>query len=115
MTIERIDPGRRFAQAVVLRRHRLPRRSHGERPGRGRLRADREILAAIDGHLAAAGSDKSKLLSASIWLPDIATFDEMNRAWDAWVDMANLPARATVEAQLASPDYKVEIAVIAAR
>ena len=51
----------------------------------------------------------------SIWLPDISTFAEMNRAWDEWVDKANLPARATVEARLASPAYKVEIAAIAAR
>jgi enamine deaminase RidA (YjgF/YER057c/UK114 family) len=98
MPIERIDPGRRFAQAVV----------HGDT-------VYLEILAAIDGHLATAGTNKSKLLSASIWLPDIATFDEMNRAWDEWVDPANLPARATVEARLASTDYKVEIAVVAAR
>ena len=75
----------------------------------------REILSQIDAHLAAAGSDKSKLLSASIWLPDIDTFGEMNRAWDEWVDPDNKPARATVEARLASPDYKVEIAAIAAR
>lgn len=115
MSIERIDPGRRFAQAVV----------HGDTvylaghtasdAGAGVYEQTVEILAAIDGHLAAAGTDKSKLLSASIWLVDIATFDDMNRAWDAWVDMANLPARATVEAKLASTDYKVEIAVIAAR
>lgn len=75
----------------------------------------RAILAKIDERLAAAGTDKSRLLSATIWLTDIATFDEMNAVWDAWVDPANLPARATVEAKLASPDYLVEIAVIAAR
>jgi enamine deaminase RidA (YjgF/YER057c/UK114 family) len=115
VTIERFEPGRRFAQAVA----------HGDivylaghtatDPAAGVYEQTREILAAIDGHLAAAGTDKSRLLSASIWLLDIGTFDEMNRAWDEWVDMANLPARATVEARLASPDYKVEIAVIAAR
>ena len=115
MTIERFDPGRRFAQAVA----------HGDtvylaghtatNPAAGVYEQTREILAAIDGHLAAAGTDKSRLLSASVWLVDIGTFDEMNRAWDEWVDMANLPARATVEARLASTDYKVEIAVIAAR
>ena len=74
----------------------------------------REILEAIDRHLAAAGTSKSRLLSVSIWLADISTFAQMNAAWDAWVDKANLPARATVEARLASPDYKVEIAGIAA-
>ena len=75
----------------------------------------RDVLGQIDAHLAAAGSDKSRLLSVSIWLPDITTFSEMNRAWDEWVDKGNLPARATVEARLASPAYKVEIAAIAAR
>ena len=52
---------------------------------------------------------------ANVWLVDIGTFDEMNRAWDEWLDRDNMPARATVEARLASPDYKVEIAAIAAR
>lgn len=115
MSIERIDPGRRFAQAVAygdtvyLAGHTAGDTSAGV------YEQTVEILAAIDAHLAAAGTDRSKLLSASIWLADIGTFDEMNRAWDAWVDMANLPARATVEAKLAYPDIKVEIAVIAAR
>jgi enamine deaminase RidA (YjgF/YER057c/UK114 family) len=73
-----------------------------------------EILGRIDALLASVGSDKSKLLSATIWLADIATFAEMNAVWDAWVDPANTPARATVEAKLAAPQFTVEIAVIAA-
>ena len=115
MTIERIDPGRRFAQAVAYGDTVYLAGHTASNAAAGVYEQTVEILAALDGHLAAAGTDKSKLLSASIWLADIATFDEMNRAWDAWIDMANLPARATVEARLASPDYKVEIAVIAAR
>ena len=75
----------------------------------------RDILATIDKLLKQAGTDKSKLLSANIWLADIATFDEMNQVWDAWVARGNPPARATVQAQLAHPDYKVEIMVTAAR
>ena len=59
--------------------------------------------------------DKSKLLSANIWLADMGTFAEMNAVWDAWVSPGNTPARATVEAKLASPDYVVEIMVVAAR
>jgi enamine deaminase RidA (YjgF/YER057c/UK114 family) len=51
----------------------------------------------------------------NVWLVDIGTFDEMNRAWEAWADPSSLPGRATVEARLAAPEYKVEIAVIAAR
>ena len=63
----------------------------------------KEILATIDGHLATAGTDKSKLLSANIWITDMATFNEMNAVWDGWVSPGNTPARATVEAKLAAP------------
>jgi enamine deaminase RidA (YjgF/YER057c/UK114 family) len=116
MSIERIKPGKRMSQAVV----------HGDRIYLAGQVADaaaggsvdeqtREILAKIDGLLAEAGSDKTKLLSASIWLTDIGTFDEMNAVWDGWVAEGCAPARATVEAKLASPKLKVEIAVIAAR
>jgi len=72
------------------------------------------ILSQIDALLAKAGSDKSKLLSATIWLSDVSTFEEMNKVWDAWVSKGDAPARATVEAKLAAPRFKVEIAVIAA-
>jgi enamine deaminase RidA (YjgF/YER057c/UK114 family) len=75
----------------------------------------RAVLERIEQTLADAGSDKSRILSVQVWLADIATFEEMNEAYDAWVDRANPPARATVEAKLASPDYLVEIAVVAAR
>jgi len=74
-----------------------------------------EILAMIDDLLAQAGSDKTKILSATIWLTDMSTFPEMNSKWDAWVVQGATPARATVQANLAAPEYKVEIAVIAAR
>ncbi|MDJ0895066.1 MAG: RidA family protein [Alphaproteobacteria bacterium] len=73
-----------------------------------------DILKRIDGLLAEAGTDKSKLLSATIWLADIATYDEMNAVWDAWVAPGNTPGRACVEAKLAAPQFTVEIAVIAA-
>jgi enamine deaminase RidA (YjgF/YER057c/UK114 family) len=74
----------------------------------------RQVLAKIDAILAEAGSDKSNLLSATIYLRDIATFDQMNGVWDAWVDPKNTPARATVEAKLARPEFGVEISIIAA-
>jgi enamine deaminase RidA (YjgF/YER057c/UK114 family) len=74
-----------------------------------------EILSIIDGHLAKAGSDKSKLLSANIYVTDMKNFAEMNAAWDAWVSPGNTPARATVEAKLAAPQYHVEIMVVAAK
>lgn len=73
-----------------------------------------QILAKIDHYLAQAGTSKSNLLTAQIWLPDISTFNEMNAAWEAWIDPKNPPARATVESRLAGPQYKVEIMATAA-
>jgi enamine deaminase RidA (YjgF/YER057c/UK114 family) len=72
------------------------------------------VLKKIDDLLAAAGSSKANLLSATIYLADIRGFDEMNAVWDAWVSSGNTPARATVEARLANPKYLVEIMVVAA-
>lgn len=74
----------------------------------------RDILKRIDELLAEAGTDKSKILSANVWLTDIGTFAEMNSVWDAWVAPGNTPARACVEAKLASPDFTVEIMLTAA-
>jgi enamine deaminase RidA (YjgF/YER057c/UK114 family) len=73
------------------------------------------ILKKIDALLKAAGSDKSKLLSARVWLTDMRKFDEMNKVWDAWVVPGQTPTRVCVEAKLAAPEYTVEILVIAAR
>jgi len=115
MTIDRIDPGARFSQAVVHGDLVYLAGHTSDKADAGVYEQTRDVLTQIDAHLAAAGSDKSKLLTVNIWLPDIATFAEMNRAWDEWVDPANKPARATVEARLAAPAYKVEIAGIAAR
>ena len=73
-----------------------------------------QILDSIDGYLAQAGTDKSKILSAQIWLTDIGTWADMNEVWIGWIDPANPPARATVESALAVPDLSIEIMVIAA-
>lgn len=116
MSIERIEPGPRMSMAVV----------HGdtvytagqvarEKAGGSVAEQTKEILEIIDGLLARAGTDKTKLVSASIWLTDIGTFQEMNAIWDGWVAPGCAPARATVEAKLAAPQYKVEIAVIAGK
>jgi len=75
----------------------------------------KEILGIIDGLLAKAGSDKKHLLSTTIYLTDIKTFAEMNAAWEAWVVPGHTPARATVEAKLAAPQFTVEIACIATK
>ena len=113
MTIRRIEPGPRMSQAVA----------HGDTvylagqvgaPGASVADQTRAVLAQIDRLLAEAGSDKSRILSATIWLADIGTFAEMNSVWDGWVDPANPPARATGEARLAAPEFKVEIIVTAA-
>lgn len=116
MQIERLDSGPRMSQAVV----------HGntvylagmvarESAGKSVAEQTREILGAIDDYLARAGTDKTKILSANIWLADMASFNEMNSVWDAWVAPGHTPARATVEAKLASPVYKVEIMMVAAK
>ena len=115
MTIVRIEPGPRMSRAVI-HGDTVYLAGHVSKEPAGSVRGQTEaILRAIDQRLAEAGTDRSKLLSANVWLSDIATFDEMNAAWEAWVDPKNPPARATVEARLASPDYLVEIMVIAAR
>jgi enamine deaminase RidA (YjgF/YER057c/UK114 family) len=85
-------------------------------PGGSMKEQTADILARIDALLAEAKSDKSRLLSATIWLTDLAAFTDMNDVWDAWVGPGAAPARATVEsAQLASPEFAIEIAVIAAQ
>lgn len=73
-----------------------------------------QVLATIDELLATAGTDKSRILMATVYVANMKEFDAMNRAWDAWVSPGNAPPRATVEARLANPDYKVEIVVTAA-
>ena len=116
MSIQRFETGPRMSQAVV----------HGDTvylagivahksAGESVTRQTQEILSTIDAHLAKAGSDKSKLLSATIYITDMKNFAEMNAVWDAWVAAGNTPARATVEVKLASPQYHVEIMVIAAK
>jgi enamine deaminase RidA (YjgF/YER057c/UK114 family) len=114
MPIERIDQGARLSKAVV---HNgtvyLAGMTASDLTGDTTAQT-REILATIDSFLDRAGSDKSKILSATIWLRDIADFDMMNAAWDAWIQPGASPARATVEARLAGDAYRVEIMVIAA-
>lgn len=116
MSIERIEPGPRMSQAVVHNGVVYLAGQVAELP-KGKSVADqtKEILDTIDELLKAAGTDKSKLLQTQIFLPDISNFAEMNKIWEAWVSPGNTPARATIEAKLASPDYKVEIMVVAAR
>ena len=116
MTIQRFDTGPRMSQVVI----------HGDTVylagivasnagGQSVTKQTQDVLSIIDGHLKKAGSDKSKLLTATIYLTDMKTFAEMNAVWDGWVSAGNTPARATVEAKLAAAPYSVEIMVTAAR
>ncbi|MEY3526803.1 MAG: hypothetical protein RI997_912 [Pseudomonadota bacterium] len=115
MTINRIGVGPRMSKAVV---HGnivyLAGQVADKTVGKSVAEQTQEIVGIIDSLLAEAGSDKTKILSATIYLSEIATFPEMNSVWDKWVVQGHTPARATVEARLVTPDYKVEIAVIAA-
>jgi enamine deaminase RidA (YjgF/YER057c/UK114 family) len=116
MTIQRIDAGPRMSKAVVNGSTvYLAGIVADNAPGKSVTEQTKDILSIIDSYLAKAGTDKSKLLSANIWITDMSKFGEMNAVWDAWVSPGNTPARATVEAKLANPNYNVEIMVTAAK
>ena len=112
--IKRIESGPRMSQAVVHGSTVYLAGQVADDPSVDVAGQTRQILASIDKLLAAAGSDKTRILSATIYLAEISTFAQMNAEWDAWVPQGHTPARATVEARLAAPQYKVEIQVIAA-
>lgn len=111
--ITRLHPGPRMAQAVVHNGIVWLAGQVGA-PGTDATTQTRAILDQIDTLLAEAGSSKARILTATIWLADMADFAAMNAVWDTWVDPANPPARATSEGKLATPDYKVEIIIVAA-
>lgn len=110
--IKRIEAGARMSEVVI----------HGDRiytcgivadktMGKSMFEQTCEVLEQIDDLLARAGSDKTRILKANIWITDMSQFDEMNKAWDAWVVAGQAPARATVESRLAAPGYDVEIMI----
>ncbi|MGB0608607.1 MAG: RidA family protein [Paracoccaceae bacterium] len=113
-TITRIATGQRMSQAVI----------HGQTiylagqvgtPGTSVTAQTQEILEKIESLLEQAGSDKTQILSATIWMASMDSFDEMNAVWDAWVPEGHAPARATGESALATPEHLVEILIIAAK
>jgi enamine deaminase RidA (YjgF/YER057c/UK114 family) len=113
MTIKRLQKSSRMSQAVI----------HGGivylagqvgTEGAGATEQTQQALESIDRLLAAAGSGKSQLLQATIWLADMADFGAMNAVWEAWLDRENPPARSTGQTPMVSPGYKVEITVVAA-
>ena len=116
MTITRIDTNERMSQAVI----------HGDTiylagqvaidaGGKSVTEQTTNILSRIDSLLEQSGADKSKLLTATIWLASMDDFDEINSVWDSWVPSGNAPARACVESRLAFPQFTVEISVTASR
>jgi enamine deaminase RidA (YjgF/YER057c/UK114 family) len=116
MNIQRHEVGPRMSKAVVHGNTVYLAGIVADNPkGKSVTEQTKDIVAQIDDLLAKAGSDKSKLLSANIYLADMANFAEMNSVWDSWVVPGHTPARATVEAKLATPDYTVEIMVVAAK
>jgi enamine deaminase RidA (YjgF/YER057c/UK114 family) len=113
MTIKRLQKSARMSQSVI----------HGGlvylagqvgTEGAPFKEQTQQALDSIDKLLAAAGSDKSHLLQATIWLADMADFPAFNAAWEAWVDRENPPARSTGQVPMVSPGYKVEITIVAA-
>ncbi|MBK6467099.1 MAG: RidA family protein [Rhodobacter sp.] len=112
-TIKRIGTGPRMSEAVCYNGIAWLAGQVGN-PGDGVADQTRTCLAEVDRILAEAGTDKTRILSVQIWLADMAGFAEMNAVWDAWVPKGNAPARATGEAKLATPDYRVEVIVTAA-
>ena len=116
MAIERLEAGPRMSQVVI---HGNTVYTAGQvavdKAGASVAEQTANILERIDNLLAAAGTDKTKILSATIWLSDIGTLDEMNGVWDAWVPQGHTPARACVESKLAASHFTVEIGVVAAK
>ena len=114
MTISRFDVGTRLSEMAV---------HHGVCYLAGQVAADatmdirgqtRQVLASIDALLARAGSDKSRILMCQIFITDLAEFPALNAVWERWVAPGNAPPRATVQAALAKPQWKIEIVVTAA-
>ena len=116
MTIERKHVGPRMSQVVIHGDTVYLAGQVAEDNAGGPAAAQmKDILDKIDRLLAEAGTDKTKLLSATIWLADIRDYTAVNEVWDAWVSAGNTPARACVEAKLAAPQYTVEVGIVAAR
>ena len=113
--IKRLHVGKRMSDAVIHNGVVYLAGQVADNTGLDVKGQTAEILATIDRLLAEAGSDKTRMLQVQIFLSNIGDFAAMNEVWDAWVPQGNTPARATVEAKLATPAYLVEIKVIAAQ
>ena len=114
MAIERHETGRRMSRVVVHNGTVYLAGFVADDPALPIQGQTRQVLDKIDRHLAMGGTDKSRLLTAQIWLADIAMWADMNTVWDAWVVPGHTPARATVQAKLAGSKHLIEIMVVAA-
>ncbi|UYB50994.1 RidA family protein [Xanthomonas sp. AM6] len=112
--IQRFDTGPRMSEMTVHNGVAYLAGQIADDTGADIAGQTRQVLAAIDALLARAASDKSKVLRAEIYMTDLAEFAEMNKVWEEWVCPGSTPARATVQAKLANPEWKIEIVVTAA-
>ena len=115
MAIERLHIGKRLSEVAVHGNTIYLAGQVAEDSGQDISGQTRQVLAAIDKLLRESGSDKTKLLQVTIFIADIQDFSGMNAVWDEWVVAGATPPRATVEAKLAKPEWKVEMLVVAAR
>jgi enamine deaminase RidA (YjgF/YER057c/UK114 family) len=115
MSIQRFHVGKRLSEMAIHNDTIYLAGQVADDPSGDITQQTTQVLAAIDKLLAEAGSDKSRILSTTIYIADMADFPAMNAVWDAWVPQGHTPPRATVEAKLAKREYKVEIQLIAAR
>lgn len=115
LSIQRTGTTARFSEAVI-HNHTVYLAGQVSQLVEGDIHAQtQDVLGQIDEALARAGTDKSHLLSAQIWLKDMADYAAMNQRWDAWLSEVQAPVRACVQAPMAKPHYRIEIMVIAAQ
>ena len=114
MLIERIGTTRRYSDVVIhadtVYLVEVPHSLDGDITVQ-----TKEVLASVEMLLAKAGSDKSRLLQVTLYLPDMTDYDAMNAVWDNWVPDGTAPVRACISARLANPGYRIEAVVVAAR
>ena len=115
MTIQRILPAARYSEAVIVNGLIFCAGMVPETTSADATLQTENVLAQVDALLAQCGSDKTKLVDATIYLADMADYPAMNLAWDTWVAAGCAPARATVQAALADPSWKIEIKIVAAQ
>jgi len=115
MSIQRLHVGKRLSEASIYNNTIYLAGQVAEDSSQDITGQSKQVLAAIDKLLAEAGSDKTRILQITIFISDMQDFPAMNAVWDAWVVQGATPSRATVEAKLAKPEWKVEMLVVAGK